>query len=88
MAGRLGVGVVGGLVEVFPLFARTEGVLVVLLTGLGLGSGSDSLTAAKRDRFGEGGGRLHAGTDQYSSGFSDDKTYNTSTRFGLVSDPF
>ena len=60
---RLGVGVVG-----IPLFGRTEGVRGVLLTGLGLGSASESPTAAKRDRFGEGGGRLPAATDQYSGG--------------------
>ena len=52
---------------VFPLFARTEGVRGVLLTGFVLGSVSDSPTAAKRDRFGEGGGRLYAATDQCST---------------------
>lgn len=60
---RVGVGVVGVPFGVFPLFARVEGVRGVLLTGFGLASASDSPTAAKRDRFGEGGGRLHATTD-------------------------
>ena len=68
---RLGVGVVGAVFWVFPLFACT-GVRGVLLTGLGLDSASDSPTAAKRDRFGEGGGRLHEATDQYLGGLSED----------------
>ena len=55
---------------VFPLFVRSVGVLGVLLTGLGLGPASESPMAAKRDRFGEGGGRLHAATDQYSGGLA------------------
>lgn len=66
---RLGIGVAGVPFGVFPLFGCTEGVRGVLLTGLGLGSGSESPTAAKRDRFGEGGGRLPVTTDQYSRGF-------------------
>ena len=85
---RLGVGVVGVPFEAFPLFPCTDGVRGVLLTGFGLGSASDSPTAAKRDRFGEGGGRLHAATGQYAGGLSEDYTHKTSTRFGLVSDPF
>jgi hypothetical protein len=67
---RLGVGVEGVPLGVFPLFVRSVGVLGVLLTGLGLGPASESPTAAKRDRFGEGGGRLHAATDQYSGGLA------------------
>ena len=55
---------VGAAFGVFPLFACT-GVRGVLLGGLGLDSASDSPTAAKRDRFGEGGGRLDAATRQY-----------------------
>jgi hypothetical protein len=87
LVGRLGVGVGGAFFGVLPLFGFT-GVLRVLLTGFGLGSTSDSLTAAKRDRFGEGGGRLGAATDQYRDGLENDWTHKTSTRFGLVSDAF
>jgi len=68
---RFGDGVVGAAFGVFPLFART-GIRRVMLTGLGLDSASDSPTAAKRDRFGEGGGRLHGATDQYLGGLSED----------------
>lgn len=69
---RLGIGVVGVFLGVFPLFGCTEGVRGVLLTGLGLGSISESPTGAKRDRFGEGGGRLHTATDQHQGGLSKD----------------
>lgn len=41
------------------------GVCEVLLTGLGFDSASEPPTAAKRERFGEGGGRLHMTTDQH-----------------------
>ena len=85
---RLGVGVVGVPFEVIPLFPCTDDVRGVLLTGLGFVSTSDSPTAAKRDRFGEGGGRLHVATGQYTGGLSENYTHKTSTRFGLVSDPF
>ena len=68
---RLGDGVVGATFGVFPLFACT-GVRGILMTTLGLGSASDSPTAAKRDRFGEGGGRLHGATDQHLGGLSED----------------
>jgi len=66
---RLGIGVAGVPFGVFPLFGCTEGVREALVAGLGLGSGSESPTAAKRDRFGEGGGRLPGTTNQYSRGF-------------------
>lgn len=64
----LGDGVVGVAFGVFPLFGCT-GVRGVFLTGLGLFSASESPTAAKRDRFGEGGGRLPMVADQYLGGF-------------------
>ena len=68
----LGVGVVGVAFGTFPLFGCTGGVRGVLLGGLGLGSASESPTAAKRDRFGEGGGRLHGATNQYLGGLGKD----------------
>lgn len=64
----LGDGVVGIAFGVFPLFG-CAGVRGVFLTGLGLFSASESPTAANRDRFGEGGGRLSMATGQYSGGF-------------------
>ena len=82
---RLGVGVRGATFWVFPLFAGVHGVL---LTGFRLSSTADSPMAAERDRFGEGGGRLRAATDQYLSGLFGDLTHKTSTRFGLAPDPF
>lgn len=66
-----GVGVTGAFFGVFPLFACT-GVCEVLLTGLGLDSTTVSPTAAKRDRLGEGGGRLHEATDQHVGGLRTD----------------
>ena len=68
---RFGDGVVGVVLGVFPLFPCT-GVRGVLLIGLGLDSASESPTAAKRDRFGEGGGRLQEATDQHLGGLSQD----------------
>lgn len=44
-----------------PPFVDTDGFFRALRTDLGLDSASDSPTAVKRDRFGEGGGRLHTG---------------------------
>lgn len=68
LVSRLGVGMMDVLFGVFPLFACTGDVCEVLLVGLTLGSVSGSSTAAKRDRFGEGGGRLHTATNQYRGG--------------------
>ena len=67
LVSNAGVGVTGAFFGVFPLFACTD-VCEVLLTGLGFDSAAVSPTAAKRDRFGEGGGRLHEATDQHWGG--------------------
>jgi hypothetical protein len=88
LVSRLGVGVAGAFFGLFPLFACIEGVCEVLLTGFELDSASNSPTAAKRERFGEGGGRLNTATGQHWGGLWKDRTHKTSTRFGLVSDPF
>ena len=87
LVNNTGVGVMGAFFGVFPLFACTD-VFEVLLTGLGFDSPTVSPIAAKRDRFGEGGGRLHEATDQHLGGLREDYTHKTSTRFGLVPDPF
>jgi hypothetical protein len=88
LVSRIGVGTVDVLFGVFPLFACTGDVCAVLLTGLAFNSVSGPSTATKRDRFGEGGGRLHTATGQYGGGLWKDWTHKTSTRFGLISDPF
>jgi len=62
LVSNAGVGVTGAFFGVFPLFGCTD-VCEDLLTGLGFGSATVSPTAANRDRFGEGGGRLHEATD-------------------------
>lgn len=88
LVSKLGVGVLGAFFGVFPLFGCKEGFCEVLLAGLGFDSASDSPTVAKRERFGEGGGRLRMTTDQHEVRLGRIGTYKTSTLLGLASDPF